>query len=599
LLLIFCTWIYHLGELLPDIFLAVWQDDLWGLDQTTYFTLWLILSLAGICDLLLARLTVLLGGVRAAHYIHSRMLSHVLNCPTSFFDKTPSGRILNRFGEDQMAVDWTISLISEVLFIVIWKSVNVSIFAVSMQPLLAVFLAVLLCLFLGLREVHRRTVREASRWWMVTKSPMFHTYEEILSGVVTVSAFQQEELFRQRLYLALERNQRWGILKDAANQWSEQRLICIGSTIVGVLALLLVLDPLDGWPNWSIGPSLGSMALIYTLNVGDSIKWSVFFASQLEGQLAAVERCSEFAEHLEQEPPRHQPIDKDLADWPSAHGSLVLKDVNVRYAPHLPLVLRNFSVEIQAQEKVGIVGRTGSGKSTLMSLLLRLLDPETGTVLLDGMPLTTVGLALLRCRVTIVPQDPMLFAGDLRRNLDPVGSLSDAQIMDGVCRCGLKDLVNGIEGGLMGVVAEGGSNFSVGERQVLCLARALLRDTRVLCLDEATANVDPTNDAKIQHVIRTELAKCMVLTIAHRLHTVMTADRVMVLDQGQLVQFDAPKKLLQEQGLLKDLAANAGIICTGDVVDEPALMKTSSAEATMTLEGSSSTEDAEDFVVSI
>jgi len=151
----------------------------------------------------------------------------------------------------------------------------------------------------------------------------------------------------------------------------------------------------------------------------------------------------------------------------------------------------------------------------------------------------------------------------------------------------------------MGVVAEGGSNFSVGERQVLCLARALLRDTRVLCLDEATANVDPTNDAKIQHVIRTELAKCMVLTIAHRLHTVMTADRVMVLDQGQLVQFDAPKKLLQEQGLLKDLAANAGIICTGDVVDEPALMKTSSAEATMTLEGSSSTEDAEDFVVSI
>lgn len=218
-----------------------------------------------------------------------------------------------------------------------------------------------------------------------------------------------------------------------------------------------------------------------------------------------------------------------------------------------------------------------------MGALFRLFKLEGGRILLGGVDIASCGLAFVRQKITIVPQDPVLFSGDLRKNLDPLTTQTDKQLWDALRRCSLDDLVQGLQDGLASPVSEGGRNFSVGERQVLCLARALLRGTRVLCLDEATANVDPTNDRRIQHVLTEEIRDCLVLTIAHRLHTVLASDRIMVLDRGQLAQLDSPQNLLQKEGIFRDLALQAGI----EGADDGKVDAAKSVESTPAKTGSS------------
>jgi len=306
---------------------------------------------------------------------------------------------------------------------------------------------------------------------------------------------------------------------------------------------------------------LGGIALIYALDLGFNLRTLAYFFVQIEGSLASVERVLEFTVDLKQEPAWKMDEDATLKQkhWPGQDSSLVFEKVCLRYLPHMPRALDNFSVSLRAQEKVGLVGRTGSGKSTIMGAIFRLVELESGRIFLGGQDIARVGLSLLRNAITIVPQDPILFAGELKKNIDPLGNATDEQIWNVLQRCSLTNLVEGLDGGITAAVSEGGSNFSVGERQVLCLARALLRDAKVLCLDEATANVDPANDKKIQSVLECDVKHCTVLMIAHRLHTVLKSDRILVLDRGQLVQCDTPEQLLSEPGIFRDLAAQAGI----------------------------------------
>jgi len=268
----------------------------------------------------------------------------------------------------------------------------------------------------------------------------------------------------------------------------------------------------------------------------------------------------DFLETAEQEPPRQLLEDQrmEAQGWPSRGATLVFEDVCMRYLKHMPLALDGLSATFAPREKVGIVGRTGSGKSSIMGALFRLFGLERGRILLGGVDIATCGLGLLRQRITIVPQDPILFSGELRKNLDPLGTKSDDEVWAALTRCSLAELARS-GGGLASTVAEGGRNFSVGERQTLCLARALLRGSPVLCLDEATANVDPASDQRIQRVLTIEVRDCLVLTIAHRLHTVLRSDRIMVLDKGRLAQLDSPKVLLEVPGIFQDLARQAGV----------------------------------------
>lgn len=554
--LLLCAWMFHLGEVVPDVVLLLWVNDPFSRPQSFYLALWSSVSILATLLLVASRFSWAFATMQAAKRVHVGLLRRVLHCPTSFFDRTPSGRIMNRLGEDQMLVDFTAGLNLEVLCICSWQVFDQIVLTVAARPWVAPFIAVFFACFLVVRGVHRRAARETIRWWMVTKSPLFNAFEEVLTGTTTIFAFDRERHFRTRFETALEKNLAWLFSRDASNLWTEQRLTFLAALVAGTLAVQMVVSP-----GISGTVSLGSLSLVYALLLGFSLKSASFMAVQVEGVFASVERVMEFTENLEQEPAWKMPADLALAKeaWPSKDCTLEFQEVSVRYLPHMPRALDCVSFRLEMQEKVGIVGRTGSGKSTVMGAIFRLFELEQGRILLGGVDISGLGMGFLRRQITIVPQDPILFSGELRKNLDPLSARRDDEIWQALHRCHLGELVQGLEGGLAGSVAEGGSNFSVGERQVLCLARALLRGGHVLCLDEATANVDPTNDQRIQHVLAKEVQHLMVLTIAHRLHTVLKANRILVLDAGRVAQLDTPQALLNQAGIFKELAATAGV----------------------------------------
>jgi len=291
---------------------------------------------------------------------------------------------------------------------------------------------------------------------------------------------------------------------------------------------------------------MAGLAISLALGVTQSLNWSVRMASDLESQMVAVERLENFAEmdqEADHETTGHSQI--AIAEWPQ-EGDVVLKDVCFRYRPNLPLVLNKLNVHILPREKVGIVGRTGAGKSSLVAAILRLVELAGGKVEIDGVDVSTLGLKTLRSAVAIIPQDPVLFSGTVRSNLDPFHLYTDAQCWESLQRTQLKEFVKN----LSDPVEENGNNFSVGQRQLLCIGRALLAKAKVIIMDEATAAVDVETDFIIQQTIREQFAYATCLTVAHRLNTILDSDKVMVMDQGHVAEYDTPKALLSNPSSL-------------------------------------------------
>lgn len=549
------SWLVHCTEISLDMFLAAWQDNLLSRSSEFYLCTWLAVAASGVLVIIASRISWVICGLHASNVLHSELLGKIMHCPTAFFDRTPSGRIMNRLGEDQAVVDWLAPLSLEVLFVCGWRVFNIVLLSIFVRPFVAVVVVPCVPAFMALREVHRRVTRETLRWWMLTKSPVFHIFEETLSGSSTIYAFGREAVFFKRFEDALCINLQWMLSKEVSNNWAQQRLEIIASMVVLSLALLLVLTA------GSASTSVAAASIVFSLSCGESLNFFTAFLVTVEGSFASVERVKEFAEQLEQEPPWRLPADaiEEMQKWPGSDPTLVFEGISVRYLPHMPRALDSLSLRLAPREKLGIVGRTGSGKSTVMGALFRLFPLEQGCVLLGGVDTSQIGIGLLRRQITIVPQDPVLFSGNLRRNLDPLEKCTDGALWDALRRSTLSELVEALPGGLDAHVADGGCNFSVGERQVLCLVRALLRGSQVLCLDEATANVDPTNDARIQHILKEDVADCIVITIAHRLRTVLHSDRILVLDGGHLSQLDTPQELLSRHGLFRDLAYHAGL----------------------------------------
>uniref|UniRef100_A0A3B4B8H9 Uncharacterized protein n=1 Tax=Periophthalmus magnuspinnatus TaxID=409849 RepID=A0A3B4B8H9_9GOBI len=337
------------------------------------------------------------------------------------------------------------------------------------------------------------------------------------------------------------------------DRWVAIRLEFVGNLVVFFAALFAVIS------RNSLDSGMVGLSISYALNVTQTLNWLVRMTSELETNIVAVERVSEYAE-IENEAQwitDTRPPEK----WPE-EGKLQFDNFKVRYRPELDLVLHGVTCFIDSKEKIGIVGRTGAGKSSLTNCLFRIIEAAEGRILIDGVDISSIGLHDLRSRLTIIPQDPVLFSGSLRMNLDPFNKFSDEEIWKVLELSHLKSFVFGLEEGLQYEVAEGGENLSVGQRQLLCLARALLRKSRILILDEATAAVDLETDDLIQTTIRKEFSHCTVLTIAHRLHTIMDSSRVMVLDAGKIVEFDSPSNLLDKHSHFYSMAKNAGITQT-------------------------------------
>jgi ATP-binding cassette subfamily C (CFTR/MRP) protein 5 len=476
--------------------------------------------------------------LRAATILHNGVFWKVTRAPMSFFDSTPTGRILNRFSKDQDQIDDLLpdSLLQalQYLLIVLSSLVLVSV----LLPWFTLVLVPFFVLFWFFGMYYQRSARELKRMDSITRSPIVEHLSATLQGLSTIRAYHMSEQFERLEVDKINYNSRFFLAFEMSARWLGWRLDFM-STMIVTLTGILVIVLAD-----TISPSTAGLALSYSLQLAGIFQWSVRVAVEAESQMTSVERLMYYTRNIDSEAPQIIEENRPPENWPS-NGEITYKDVEVRYKQTGKPALTDLSFDIKQQEKVGIVGRTGAGKSTLGMTLFRILEPTAGSIIIDGIDITTIGLDDLRSKLAIIPQDPVLFIGSIRTNLDPFNQYSDADLWETLEKVHLKKLVEELPGKLESSVSENGENFSVGQRQLLCIGRALVRKPKILVLDEATASIDIETDELIQKTIRQSFANCTVLTVAHRLYTIIDSDKIMVMDKGKLVEFDSPKNLLQ------------------------------------------------------
>ncbi|XP_059617032.1 multidrug resistance-associated protein 1 isoform X4 [Phlebotomus argentipes] len=483
--------------------------------------------------------TPLMGTLFAAKRLHKVLLLGTMRAPLSYFDTTPSGRILSRFSKD---IDTLDSILPRNISAVYYFSFEVLATLVVISISTPLFVAVIIpigLLYYFVQRFYVATSRQLKRLESVSRSPIYSHFGESITGAQTIRAYGVQDRFIGESEDKVDFNQVCYFPSIIANRWLAVRLEMVGNLIILFAAMFAVLGR-DSTDEGSVGLSVS-----YALQITQTLNWLVRMTSDVETNIVAVERIKEYAE-TKQEAPWELPNATVPKNWPEV-GTVEFRDFQVRYREGLELVLRGITFVVDGGQKVGIVGRTGAGKSSLTLSLFRIIESAGGSILIDGQDISKLGLHTLRSRLTIIPQDPVLFSGSLRMNLDPFNSHTDDEVWRALEHAHLRAFVKGLTAGLNHEVSEGGENLSVGQRQLVCLARALLRKTKVLVLDEATAAVDLETDDLIQRTIRTEFKDCTVLTIAHRLNTIMDSDKVIVLDRGHITEFSSPSELLQDR----------------------------------------------------
>uniref|UniRef100_A0A8C5NTU8 ABC-type glutathione-S-conjugate transporter n=1 Tax=Junco hyemalis TaxID=40217 RepID=A0A8C5NTU8_JUNHY len=500
--------------------------------------------------LLFATMLSARGAMRASRVLHQLLLSNILHAPMSFFDTTPVGRIINRFAKDIFTVDETIPSTFRTWISCFMGIISTLIVICLATPFFAVVIIPLSIFYYFVLRFYVATSRQLRRLDSVTRSPIYSHFGETVSGLSVIRAYGHQERFLKKNEITMDINQKSVYSWIISNRWLAIRLEFVGSLVVFFSALLAVIA------KGTLQGGIVGLSVSSALNVTQTLNWLVRTSSELETNIVAVERVHEYV-IVKNEAPWVTKT-RPPRGWPS-RGEIQFIDYKVRYRPELDLVLQGITCNIGSTEKVGVVGRTGAGKSSLTNCLFRLLEAAGGKIIIDDVDIATIGLHDLRNNLTIIPQDPVLFTGTLRMNLDPFDQYSDEEVWKALELAHLKTYVQGLPERLLHHVSEAGENLSVGQRQLVCLARALLRKAKILILDEATAAVDLETDHLIQTTIRSAFADCTVLTIAHRLNTIMDSNRVMVLHAGQIVEFDSPEELLRKEGIFSAMAKDAGI----------------------------------------
>jgi len=529
-------------------------------------------------------------GVNASGTLHKNLLASVLNAPMSFFDTTPTGRILSRFSKDTYAIDMEMSDCLD-FFLFCSLTVAVSLGTISViTPYFAIAIIPLAFIYVKVLNYFREVSRETKRLDSISRSPVFAHFSETLGGLGTIRAYDQSTRFIGEFEVKVNGNTRAYYNNKTADRWLSVRLELLGATVGGLAATFashVVISNAASSTSRENFASIAGLSLTYAISVTGLLNWVVRSFAQMEAAMNAAERILYYTENIPQEAPSNVKDLKKLSNessngkdstlipavlavkakggaemldkaWPSK-GNITLNNLKMRYRPENPLVINGLDIQINGGERVGVVGRTGSGKSSLMLTLLRIVEPALFTdgdeakkyeapIVIDGVDVLRIGLTDLRSKIGIIPQNPVLFSGTIRSNMDPFNQSTDDQIWNALDRCGMKKVILEMPERLSAPVAEYGENLSQGQRQLLCLGRALLKKCHILLLDEATSSVDYETDATIQKTLREDFVGCTVLTIAHRVNTIMDSDKILVMKDGKVGEFDSPEKLLEDEG---------------------------------------------------
>ncbi|XP_042312517.1 multidrug resistance-associated protein 1-like isoform X2 [Sceloporus undulatus] len=491
------------------------------------------------------------GLVCASRALHRQMLHNVLRLPLQYFETNPVGQIINRFTKDMFIVDIRFHYYLRTWLNCTLDVVGTILVIVFVSPLFILVVVPLGYLYFTIQRYYISSSRQIRRLAGASQSPIISHFSETLLGVSTIRAYGHEERFIAQNKDVINENLVCFYNNVIANRWLAVRLEFLGNLMVFFAALFAM------FAGNKIDSATMGLSISYALNITQSLNFWVRKACEIEANGVSIERVCEYAK-IDKEAPwilsNRPPV-----GWPN-EGVIQFVNYQVRYRSDLDLALQDISFQSHSEEKIGIIGRTGAGKSTLTNCLFRILERAGGKIIIDGIDIATIGLHDLRGNLNIIPQDPVLFSGTLQSNLDPLGKYSDLELWEALELCDLKNFVQSLPKKLLHEISEGGENLSVGQRQLVCLARALLRKTKVLILDEATASVDIETDNLVQATIRKEFRNCTVLTIAHRLHSIMDSDRVLVLDSGRIAEFDTPARLLQQKGMFYEMVSKAGIL---------------------------------------
>uniref|UniRef100_A0A8C4RSC3 ATP-binding cassette, sub-family C (CFTR/MRP), member 8b n=1 Tax=Erpetoichthys calabaricus TaxID=27687 RepID=A0A8C4RSC3_ERPCA len=547
LLLLFSQFFKHSVLLAIDYWLAKWTSDVISgkdcrFDHSSYSMVFSILCCLGIILCLVTSVAVEWTGLKVAKELHHNLLKRIILAPMRLFETTPLGNILNRFSVDTNTIDQhipaTLECLSRSTLLCVSALAVISyvtpVFLISLLPLTVA------CYFI--QKYFRMASRDLQQLDDSTQLPLLSHFSETVEGLTTIRAFRYEDKFRQRLLEYTDTNNIASLFLTAANRWLEVRMEYIGACVVLIAAVASITNSLYN----HLSSGLVGLGLTYALMVSNYLNWMVRNLADMEVQLGAVKRINSL---LKTEPENYEGLlspSQIPATWPQ-QGEIQIQNLSVRYDSTLKPVLKHVNAHIFPGQKVGICGRTGSGKSSFSLAFFRMVDTFEGRIIIDGIDIAKLPLQTLRSRFSIILQDPFLFSGTIRFNLDPERKCTDSMLWEALEIAQLKPVVKALPGGLDAMVTEGGENFSLGQRQLFCLARAFVRKSSVLIMDEATASIDMATESILQKVVMTAFTDRTVVTIAHRVHTILNADLIIVMRRGVIVESDRPEVLLDNE----------------------------------------------------
>ncbi|XP_052827296.1 ATP-binding cassette sub-family C member 4 isoform X1 [Octopus bimaculoides] len=489
--------------------------------------------------------------IQSSVTLHNSMYDSLMRAKIAFFDENPVGRVLNRFSKDIGLIDDILPSSIVDFLQCFFLTLSVIFVTGSTNPYIFIAAFIILVLFVFVRQYYIQTSRSLKRLETVARSPVFSHISSSIEGLNTIRAFKSQQQFLTDFDDFQDIHTEAWFLFIATTRWLSVRLDLLCSLFI--FAVIFASIPLSG----RLDAGTVGLSVSYSFVLTGMFQWFIRQTVDVENNIVAVERVIEYSKLPTEASLDSEPSQKPPDDWPQ-RGAISARNLSLKYSENADFVLKHLDFMIASQEKIGIVGRTGAGKSSLINVLFRLVEPE-GEITIDDIHICNIGLRDLRCKLSIIPQDPVLFKGTLKQNLDPFNEYDDHDLWKSLEDVQLKSMVDDSAEGLNFEVCEGGSNLSVGQRQLVCLARAVLRENKILIIDEATANVDLRTDALIQNTIRDKFRQCTVLTIAHRLVTIMDSDRVMVLEEGHIVQFDMPYNLLKsKEGYFYDMVQQTG-----------------------------------------